>query len=324
MLQKGGSYVNLDSIKEKIIPGKYKYMLTSKMRRKEALAGYLFLSPWIIGFIFITGGPIIATFILAFTEYNLVDAPSFIGFSNFIKMFNTSLFWQSIKVTAIYTAGILPLVVVISLVCAVILNQKIVGKNLFRSLFYLPSVLPLVATALVFAWVLNPNFGIINYVLRILGLYTPSWLNSETWVIPAFWIITVWRMIGPPMIIFLAALQGIPERYYEAARIDGASALQQAIHITLPQISPMILYVIILNLVQSWQVFTPTFVLTQGGPNYGSFFYVYYLYNSAFQKLELGYASALALLFFIILLIITIILLKTSSLYVYYESQVKG
>ncbi len=295
----------------------------SRERTKEAIAGYLFLSPWIIGFIFITGGPILVTLILSFTQYDLVSAPRFVGLRNYVTMFtHDQLFWQSLKVTALYTVGLLPALLVISLLFAILLNRKLPGMSTMRTIYYLPSILPSVATTFVWAWVLNPDFGVFNSFIRgLLGVAGPRWLGSAQWVIPSFLMMSIWGSIGPTMVIFLAGMQGIPEQLYEAARVDGASNVRQFFSITLPMLSPVILFNLIMSLIGSFQVFTGTYLLTQGGPNYASYFYVFYLYKNAFTQFKMGYASALAWVMFLIILACTMVVLRSSSIWVYYQSD---
>lgn len=295
---------------------------TLTMGQKEILAGYAFLLPWIFGFVFITGGPIIASLLMSFTQYEIVTAPQFVGLSNFQEMFGRDrLFWQSLRVTALYTLTAVPLTMVVALLLASLLNYKLRAMNFFRTAFYLPSILSGVAVAMLWTWVFNPDFGIINYLLGQIGIRGPMWLGSAQWVIPSFVIMNIWESVGGPMIIFLAGLQGIPTQLYEAAEIDGANAFTRFYRITLPMLSPTILFNLVMGVIGSWQVFTPAYVITQGGPNYASLFYVFYLYRHAFINFRMGYASAMAWFFFAVILVCTLAVLRSSSVWVYYEGE---
>jgi multiple sugar transport system permease protein len=211
-----------------------------------------------------------------------------------------------------------PINLVLGLCIALLLNQKIRGLGFFRTVFFLPSVTAGVAVSLLWLWIFNPRFGVINVLLGQIGIKGPTWLGSETWALPALIIMSVWG-VGGSMLIYLAALQGIPTPLYEAATIDGATHFRKFIHITIPMISPVLLLNLIMGVIGSFQVFTQAFVMTSGGPNYATLFYVLYLYQHAFQWFNMGYASALAWVLFVIILICTFLILKMSRDWVYYE-----
>ncbi|MGB9682926.1 MAG: carbohydrate ABC transporter permease [bacterium] len=294
----------------------------SKLKKQEMFIGYLCLLPWFLGFIVVTAGPIIASFILSLLKYDMAHPPVFIGFQNYKTMlFEDPLFWKSLKVTSYYTLLVVPLSVIGSLLIALLMNQNLRFMNLFRTIFYLPSVLSGVAVALLWSWVFNRDFGVLNYLLdRIFGIIGPNWLGTEEWVIPALAIMALWG-VGGGMVIFLAGLQGIPTQLYEAAEIDGANSWQEFWKITIPLLTPTIFYQLIIGIIGTWQTFTQAYVMTQGGPNYASLFYVLYVYFNAFVWFKMGYACALAWVLFMIILICTILVFKSSSYWVYYEAE---
>jgi multiple sugar transport system permease protein len=291
----------------------------SKLVARETRAFYLFLSPWIIGMILFTGGPLIASLGLSFTSYDIVKPPIFVGFSNYKEIFSDKIFIQSLKVTLKYVLGAVPLNVLGALVLATFLNQKVYGLSVWRTIYYLPVVTTGVAVSLLWSWVLNPDFGIVNSILwKFFGIRGPEWFYSERWAIPSFILMSVWG-VGGPMLIYLGGMQGIPTELYEAAEIDGASWWQSYIHITIPLISPVIFYNTVTTMIGTFQVFIPAFIITQGGPNYASYFYVLNLYKHAFQYYHMGYASALAWILFLIVLLLTILAFRISNYWIYYE-----
>jgi len=291
----------------------------SSLAAHEARAFWLFLSPWIIGFVFFTGGPIIAAAILSFTDYTIVSTPHFLGLSNYSTLFDDGLFVQSLKVTVLYAVLSVGVGLVLSLAIALLLNQRIFLRSMFRTIIYLPTVVSGVVVALLWEWILDPQLGIVNFVLSLLHLPQPLWFQSETWVIPAFAIMAVWAL-GGAMIIFLAALQSVPQELYDAVTVDGGDAWCGFWRITLPLISPAVLFNLITGIIASFQVFTPAQVITQGGPNFSSEFYVLYLFDNAFQNFKMGYASAQACILFLIIFALTALTLWVSARFVYYEA----
>jgi multiple sugar transport system permease protein len=291
-------------------------------RKREALIGYLFLSPWILGFLIFLAGPMVASLYLSFTEYKVIQSPAWIGLDNYARMFSDKLFYHSLKVTSIYTAAGVPLGIVVALGVAILLNQRIIASGLFRTIFYLPSVISGVAVAIVFAWIFNYQFGILNYLLSLVGIRGPNWLGHPRWTLWAFVLMSLWG-VGSNVVIFLAALQGVPQALYEAAEIDGASAWRRFWKITLPMISPAVLFVLIMGVIGSFQTFTQSYIMTKGGPANATLFYLLYLYRNAFSWFEMGYASALAWLLFLVIMICTAILLRSSARWVYYESELE-
>ncbi len=291
----------------------------NRMFWRRNIEGYLFISPWIIGFVVFTAGALLGSFSISLTKWNIVGTPEIVGLANYQKMVEDRFFWQSIKVTLYYLLNV-PLNVVLGLLLALLLNQKVKGLSVFRTIFFLPSVASGVAVSLLWMWIFNPRFGIINILLKKIGIIGPLWLGSEAWAIPALIIMSIWG-VGGGMLIYLGALQGIPTAFYEAATLDGAGAWKKLLHITVPMITPVLLLNLVMGVIVSFQVFTQAYVMTDGGPNYATLFYVMYLYQQAFVWFNLGYASALSWVLFLIILVFTVIILKTSSSWVYYESD---
>ena len=291
----------------------------NRMFWRRNIEGYLFISPWIIGFVVFTAGALLGSFSISLTKWNVVGTPEIVGLANYQKMVEDRFFWQSIKVTLYYLLNV-PLNVVLGLLLALLLNQKVMGLSVFRTIFFLPSVASGVAVSLLWMWIFNPRFGIINVLLKKIGIIGPLWLGSEAWAIPALIIMSIWG-VGGGMLIYLGALQGIPTAFYEAATLDGAGAWKKLLHITVPMITPVLLLNLVMGVIVSFQVFTQAYVMTDGGPNYATLFYVMYLYQQAFVWFNMGYASALSWVLFLIILVFTVIILKTSSSWVYYESD---
>lgn len=288
---------------------------------RENLQGWLFASPWIIGLVVLFIGPMLWSIYLSFTSYGMVEAPKFIGLGNYDEMLHDPLIIHSLQVTTAYALLSVPLNLFLGLAVALLLNQKVKGLSVWRTLFYLPSVVSGVAVALLWEWLFNGRFGLINYVLQLVfGINGPNWLSDQNTALYAFVIVHVW-MVGGSMLINLAALQGVPTALYEAASIDGANAWQRLWNITVPSISPVIFYNLIMGIIAALQSFTLFYVMTQGGPNNATMTFMLYLYNVAFQYMRMGYGSAMAWLLFLYLMILTAIVFKSSSKWVFYESM---
>ena len=299
------------------------FMGMSRARRREALFAYLFISPWLLGFIIWEVGPMIASLVLSLTKYNITSPPIFVGLANYKRAFTEDpLFWHSLKVTATYAAFAIPLGLILGFTVALLLNFDIPGVSIWRTVYYLPSVISGVAVAILWQFIFQPQFGILNTLLKMVGLKGPEWLYSTTWVLPAFIIMSLWG-IGGGMVIYLAGLQGIPTALYESAQIDGANWWQQLWKITLPMMTPTIFFNLVMGLIGTFQIFTSAYVMTQGGPMHASLFYNLYLYNNAFVFFEMGYASMLAWVLFAIILILTLLTIKSSAVWVYYEGELK-
>ncbi len=286
----------------------------------EALTGYLFISPWIIGFTVFTLGPFVASLALSFMEWNLVKAPEFIGLDNYVALASDPLFWQSLKVTTVYALGRVPLGIIVGLAAALLLNQKVKFVGLWRVVYYMPVVLPPIAVSLLWMWIFNPDYGILNGILwTLFGIHGPAWLQDEFTVLPSLMMMAVWGMMGRYMIIYLSGLQSIAQELYEAANIDGANAVHKFFKITIPMMTPIIFFNLVMGMMDSFKLFTQAFVMTGGGPRYASLFYVYYLYQHAFQRFHMGYASAMAWVFFLIIMGFTLLVFRSSKAWVYYE-----
>ncbi len=263
----------------------------------------------------------IASLYLSLTKYDL-HAMEFVGFENYRRlMVDDPLFWKSLSNTLVYAIFSVPLGLIGSLAVAVLLNQRVRGQRVFRTLFYLPSIVPVVASALLWQWIFNSDNGLLNMALSVIGVPPISWLQNEHWTMPAFVLMSLWGIGGGRMIIFLAGLQGIPETCYEAARIDGASTWRSFLKITLPLLSPVMFFNLILGVIGAFQVFTSAYVMTGGGPNNASLFYALYLFRNAFEYFKLGKASAMAWVLFTILVVLTAVQFASSRKWVYYEAQ---
>ncbi|BBI36305.1 carbohydrate ABC transporter permease [Cohnella abietis] len=293
-------------------------MKRSREERRESRNFYFFISPWLIGFVVFALFPVLASLYYSFTEFDIIHAPRFIGLDNYTELFKDDQFWNSIKVTLKYTFISVPLTLFLSLIFAMLINQKIPFRGLFRTAMYFPSMISGVSMALLWFWVFNPQAGLFNYILSFFGVDTINWFLDEKYAMWALIIMSFWGL-GGGMLIFLAGLQGVPAHLLEAARLDGAGRLRTFWNVTFPLISPVFLFQLIIGLIESFQVFTQAYTITQGGPNYSTWFYVYNIYINAFKNFRYGYASAMAWILLIAVTIITFIIMKLSNRYVYYE-----
>jgi multiple sugar transport system permease protein len=289
---------------------------------RNTAAFWLFVSPWIIGFLLFTGGPMVYSLVLSFMRWNLIDPAKFTGLSNYKQALNDPAVGQAIKVTLVYAVVSVPLQTVLSLVVALLMNVKVRGIHVFRTIWYLPSLVSGVAQSVLFIWVFNPDYGLVNGFLHLFGIEGPKWLFDPGWALPAVIIMSLWT-VGGNMIIYLAGLQDIPADLYEAAEIDGAGRLRTLWNITIPQISPVIFFNVVTGIIYAMQTFTQGFVVTQngGGPSNSLLFYVLYLYQNAFSFFRMGYASALAWILFLMIMLLTALVFRGSGFWVYYESQ---
>ncbi len=285
----------------------------------------MFVSPWVIGFVIFTAGPMFYSLYLSFTASSLLSPPQWIGVENYRRMFADPIFYRSLGNTAYYALLGVPLGMILSLGLALLLDAKVRGQQVFRTLFFLPSVTNTVALSLLWLWLLNPEFGLINTALEAIGIEGPLWLQSEAWSKPALVLMSLWT-VGGQVVICLAALQGVPQELTEAASLDGAGPVKRFFAITLPMISPALLFNLIMGLVGALQVFTQAFVMTggvqpgsEGGPNQSTLFIVLYIYKKAFQEYDMGYASALAWALFVIITLCTWLAWKFSKSRVHYE-----
>lgn len=287
---------------------------------RERVDGWLFILPWLFGFICFVAGPMIASAAISFTEWKILRPPEWVGLQNFIKLVQDPIFKLSLWNTVYYTFLGVPIYLMTSLVMALFLNMKIWGIPIYRTIYFVPSLTPAVANALLWMWIFNPDFGLANVFLGSVGLPPQKWLFDVRLAKPCFIIMGLWG-IGQQMVTFLAGLQGIPLELYEAASIDGANNWQRFWSITLPMISPTIFFNLVTGVIGSFQVFTTAFIATQGGPQNATLFYVLYLYRNAFEYFKMGYASALAWVLFVIVLIFTLIEFKLADWFVYYEMK---
>ncbi|HET6453785.1 MAG TPA: sugar ABC transporter permease [Armatimonadota bacterium] len=364
----------------------------SRMVRKEAGEGFMCILPWLVGFVSFTLGPMLFSIYIAMCDWDIINPPRFVGLANFQQaLFHDFRFLQALKVTITYAMFALPLGLTGALMVALLLNQKVKGMSWFRTIFYIPAILPGIATAMLWRWIFNPENGILNLFLNgfmppasrmtssisiwpialVVGLLAavliiskrdrssragivslvlafplggvialawntgfrllslsfaqpaPLWLADPAWALPAFILMSLWG-VGGGMIIYLAGLQSIPTQLYEAAEIDGANPVQKFWKITLPMVTPTIFFNLVMGVIGSFQVFTSSFVMTQGGPHYATLFYLLYLYQKAFQYFQMGYAAAMAWILFVVILICTLLVFKSSAGWVYYEAEVKG
>lgn len=287
---------------------------------RKARMGLIFTLPWIVGLIIFYGYPLVSSIYYSFTSYSILNAGKFVGFKNYKDLFHDSLFWKSIVNTLYFTALSVPINIISGILIALLLNVKIKGIGIFRTIFFIPTLVPVVATATVWKWILNSNYGLLNDILGIFGISPVPWLADAKWSKISLVIIAAWG-IGQQIVINLAGLQDISTEYYEAASIDGANGIDKIIHITIPLLTPVIFYNLVMGLINSLQIFTLPYALTngEGSPVHSLTFYVMYLYNNAFGYMKMGYASAMAWILFVIILALTMIIFKSSTKWVNYQ-----
>lgn len=290
--------------------------------KHEALIAYVCIAPWIIGFLVFTVGAMIASMGMSFFKTDLLTSTKFVGIDQYTKLIDDELALKSLFNTAYYSFVMVPLGTIIALMIAMMLNQGVKLQGLFRTIYYLPSIVSGVAVAVLWAWLYNPELGLINEVLSWFGIQGPRWIYSATWAMPSMIIMSLWGA-GGSMLIFLAGLQGIPTTLYEAATIDGAGPARRFWHVTVPLLTPTIFFSVILGMISSWQIFTQAYIMTSGGPNNATLTMVLYLYRKAFEQFHFGYASALAWVLFAIILIFTLLIFRSSEMWVFYESELK-
>ncbi len=302
---------------------------TGKLAKREAREFYLFVMPWIIGLILFDFGPIVASLVIGLTDWSLLEAPSFIGLQNYVTMFKDPLFFTALWNSAYYGFFSVGLGLLVSFSLALLLNQKVVGMPLFRTIFYLPSVVSGIAVALLWGNILHPDFGLINTMLSWIGIKGPGWLSAPAWSKPSLILMSLWAA-GGSMVIYLAGLQSVPAHLYEAAEIDGAGPWQKFKTVTVPMMSPVIFYNLIVGVIGSLQNFVLVLIMTQGlssqpgGPANSTMMYGLYLYLNAFTFLKMGYASALAWVLLIIIMVITALQFRLARTWVFYEGEAKG
>ena len=290
--------------------------------RREALDGYIFILPWIIGFVVFIAGPMVASFLISFMRWEIVTPPAWVGVEQYHKLFNDSRFYLSLYNTAYYVFIGVPLHLLLALLAAMAMNLNLRGIRFYRTIYFIPSITPVVASSLLWLWIFNPEFGLANAALTALGLPRLFWLQDPALAKAAFIIMSFWS-IGGQMVILLAGLKGIPRTLYEAAEIDGAGRWASFRHITLPMLSPAIFFNLILAIIGAFQVFTQSYIITGGGPENATLFYVLYLYRMAFENFQMGYASAMAWVLFLIILLFTFVQFRLSDRWVFYEGSVR-
>jgi multiple sugar transport system permease protein len=294
------------------------FLPKSKRARREAYQGYLFILPWAIGYLLFRFGPLLYSLFLSFTDYRGSGSPTLIGPDNYVYMLTKDpRFIDSMRSTFLYVAAFLPLSLIVGLGIALLMNQRVRGITIFRTLYYLPAVTSGVAVAILWQFVFHKQWGILNAVLDLVGIPNIGWLVDPTWVMSAFVIMSLWG-VGSSMIIYLAGLQAIPSELYEAAAIDGAGHTRQFVHITLPMLSPTIFFNLVTGLIAAFQIFESAYVKTGGGPKYATYFFGINIYFTAFQSLRFGYASTLAWMLFAIIVALTLFVFSTSRRWVFY------
>lgn len=306
------------AVRARVMPRKARGL--SPLRRREELIGYLFASPIIVGLLVFAAYPFLASIYYSLNDYNVIQPPYWTGLQNYQSLLSDPLFWLSLANTAIYSAVSIPLGLVFGLGLALLLRQKLRSIGFFRALVYLPSIVPTVAGTILWLWILNPQYGVIDNALGALGITGPDWINDPVWTKPALILMSLWG-VGPTAIIFLAGLQDIPESLYEAAEIDGAGRLASFRHVTLPLVTPTLFFNLILGIIGALQVFNQPFIFggNGGGPENSILMYVVYIYQTAFRDFQMGYASALALVLFVVILALTLLVMWSSRRWVYYE-----
>jgi multiple sugar transport system permease protein len=299
----------------------------SRKEIRKILRGLLFISPWLIGFLWLTVYPLFASLYYSFTEYQILTAPQWIGFENFRAMFQDKLFWKSVYNTLYYVAVSVSIGTVISILLALLLNLKVSGMSFYRTAYYIPNVVPAVASVFLWAWILHPTAGPVNFLLSLVGIHGPNWFGDPNWTKPALIVLGLWGL-GGGTIIYLAGLQDIPVHLYESADLDGANAIQKTFAITLPLLTPTILFNLVMGLINGFQYFTQAFVGSglSGNPGYGAvggplnsmLFYNLYLYQNGFSYFKMGYASAMAWVLLVFVLLVTLLVFKLTGRFVQY------
>jgi multiple sugar transport system permease protein len=289
-----------------------------KQTTREAIYGYLFILPWVLGFVIFTIGPMIGTFAISLFDTDFLTKNEFVGFQWYRSMIGDTLVHKAFINTAIYAFVTVPVGTFLALMIAVLLNQGIQGQSIWRTIYYLPSIVSGVAVAILWRWLYQPDVGLFNTLLSYVGIQGPRWVFSEAWAMPSIILVALWGA-GAPMLIFLAGLQGIPTALYEAAEIDGAGPITRFFYITIPMLTPTIFFNVVLSIIGSWQVFTQALILTDGGPNNATLTVVLHLYRTGFRNFYFGYASAQAWVLFLVVLVFVVLALRSASSWVHYE-----
>ncbi|MBZ4645977.1 MAG: multiple sugar transport system permease protein [Petroclostridium sp.] len=293
-------------------------MRLKKLLYSDSAWAVVLLLPNFLGFLIFVFLPVIAAFVLSFAQWDLINPIKWVGFGNYIELFKDEVFIKVFWNTIYFSVGTVPVGIALSLLLAIALDQNIMGIKFYRAAYFLPVISSMVAVAVVWQWIYNPEYGLLNFLLSVIGIKGPSWLSSTTWAMPAIMITNIWKGLGFNMLLFLAGLQGISESYYEAADMDGASWFAKFRHITIPLLSPTTFFVTVMSIINSFQVFDSVFLMTKGGPNRSTSVLVHYLYQNAFQYFRMGYASAIAYVLFFLVLFFTLIQLWRQKSWVVY------
>jgi multiple sugar transport system permease protein len=293
----------------------------SPIRWRNLRNGLLFISPWLAGFLCFTLFPFVASLYFSFCDYDILSPPHWIGLANYRELVTDDpYFAKALYNTLYYTVFAVPIGILFSVAIALLLNMKVVAVPAYRTIYYLPSIVPIVATSVLWMWLLNPQYGLVNAALGALRLPEPGWISDPDWSKPSLVLMSIWG-VGGSIVIYLAGLQDVPVELYEAAEIDGAGPWQRVRFVTLPMLSPVIFFNLVMGLIGSMQYFTQAYVMTQGGPVDSTLFYSLYLFRRAFTYLDMGYASAMAWLLFIFIMVLTVFTFKTASRWVHYAGE---
>lgn len=289
-------------------------------RTRNSLRFGLWISPWLIGFVLLTLIPLLGSLYISFTEWKIVSDPVWVGLENYKEMFSDEVFWKSLKVTFSYCAMTIPVTMILSLAVAMVLNSDLPYASILRTIYYLPCVVSSVASALLWGYIFNFRYGLLNQLLGMIGVEGPNWTGDERWALISLAVMSLWG-VGGSIIIYLAGLQAVPQHLHEAARLAGAGWWRRLFTITLPSMSPILLFQLLTNIIGGLQSFTSSYLMTAGGPNYSTMFYALYLYNNAFVYHKMGKACAMAWVLFFIIMILSFLVMKVSSPMVYYEND---
>lgn len=292
----------------------------NKSIRREHLRFFVWISPWVIGFVLLTLLPLLGSFYISFTEWKIVSDPIWVGLENYKELFKDPIFLKSLKVTFTYCAITIPVSMILSFTVAMLLNGDLPYASLLRTIYYLPCVVSSVAASLLWGWVFNYRFGLLNQLLALIGVQGPNWVGDEKWALISLAIMSLWG-VGGGIIFYLAGLQAVPQHLHEAAKIAGAGWWRRLFTITIPSMSPILWFSLLTNIISGLQSFTSAYLMTSGGPNNATMFYALYLYNNAFKYHKMGKACAMAWILFIIIMILSAFVVKVTSPMVYYENE---
>ena len=293
------------------------------MERQRAIQGMLFVSPFIVGFLFFFAGPMLFAALISLNNWPVLGTPRFVGLQNFQDMLSDNLFWTSLRITTIFTVFSVPLNMALGLALAMLLNSKIRGLAIFRTLYYVPAVITGVGLAVLWSMMFNTEYGLVNNALGAIGIHDIPWLTHTQWVLPALIVMSLWQ-VGGGIVIYLAGLQGIPTELYEAASLDGATGWNKFRHVTIPMLSPVLLFNFVLGVIGSFQAFTNALVMTNGGPSDGSLFLVLYIYRNAWQYNQMGYAAAISWALFAVILVVVLVIFRFTSTRVFYAGGARS